>query len=69
MRPCAEMGDGAHAAEASSPHDQRGAGQLNTNWAADVRSCDRGHRHKLMFADMLSEGIAEQFPGKVARSE
>jgi hypothetical protein len=34
-------------------------GQINMDWVTDDRSCDAGHRHMLMFADMLSEGIAK----------
>jgi len=39
------------------------------DWVADLRSGDEGHRHMLMLADMLSEGIAKQFPGKVAQNK
>jgi hypothetical protein len=41
-------------------------GRLKKDWAGDIRSYDEGHQHMLMFADMLSEEIAKQFPGKVA---
>ena len=44
-------------------------GRLKKDWAADIRSYDAGHQHMLMFADMLSEGIAKQFPGKVAQNK
>jgi hypothetical protein len=44
-------------------------GRLTKDWAADIRSYDEGHQHMLMFADMLAEGIAKQFPGKVAQSK
>jgi hypothetical protein len=39
-------------------------GRLTQDWAKDIRSYDEGHAHMLMFADMLSEGIARQFPAK-----
>jgi hypothetical protein len=35
---------------------------LHGQWAADVADYDRVHRHILHMADMLSEGIVEQFP-------
>jgi hypothetical protein len=44
-------------------------GRLKQDWAQDIRSYDEGHQHMLMFADMLSEGIAEQFPGKIAQNK
>ena len=39
-------------------------GRLTKNWAKDIASYDEGHLHMLMFADMLSDGIAKQFPDK-----
>jgi hypothetical protein len=39
-------------------------GRLKKDWAADIKSYDEGHAHMLMFADMLADGIAEQFPAK-----
>jgi hypothetical protein len=39
-------------------------GRLKKDWASDIRSYDEGHMHMLMFADMLTEGIAKQFPDK-----
>jgi len=39
-------------------------GRLNKDWAADQRSYDAGHEHMLMFADILTTGIAKQFPAK-----
>jgi hypothetical protein len=39
-------------------------GRLKKDWAADIKSYDAGHVHKLMFADMLTDGIAKQFPDK-----
>jgi hypothetical protein len=35
------------------------------NWLADVSAYDRVHDQILKMADMLSEGIIKQFPGKV----
>ncbi len=39
-------------------------GRFNKDWAADIKSYDDGHAHMLMFADMLTDGIAKQFPAK-----
>jgi len=39
-------------------------GRLNKDWAADIKSYDEGHAHMLMFADVLTDGIAKQFPQK-----
>ena len=39
--------------------------RLNKNWAADVKAYDDGHVHMLMFADALTDGIAQQFPDKL----
>jgi hypothetical protein len=39
-------------------------GRLTKDWAADIKSYDEGHAHMLMFADMLTDGIAKQFPDK-----
>jgi len=39
-------------------------GRLKKDWSADQRSYDQGHEHMLMFADMLTNGIAKQFPAK-----
>lgn len=39
-------------------------GRLTKDWAKDIESYDAGHLHMLMFADMLSDGITEQFPAK-----
>ena len=36
--------------------------RLQGNWAADVAAYDEIHRQALHMADMLSEGIAAQFP-------
>lgn len=41
--------------------------RLNKDWAADIKAYDDGHEHMLMFADMLADGIAQQFPGKFKR--
>ena len=43
-------------------------GRLNQDWAADIKAYDDGHDHMVMFADVLTMGIVEQFPDKsVAR--
>jgi hypothetical protein len=42
-------------------------GRLKKDWAADIKSYDEGHMHMLMFADVLTDGIAKKFPDKVAR--
>jgi len=42
-------------------------GRLNKDWAADIKAYDDGHTHMLMFADMLADGIAKQFPAKFKR--
>lgn len=39
-------------------------GRLHKDWVADIRSYDVGHAHMLMFADMLTDGVAKQFPAK-----
>ena len=39
-------------------------GRLGKNWEADIKAYDDGHVHMLMFADMLTDGIAKQFPDK-----
>lgn len=41
--------------------------RLRKDWAGDIAAYDEGHDHMLMFADMLSEGIVKQFPGKFAK--
>ena len=38
--------------------------RLNRKWAADVRNYDAIHRQALGMADMLSDGIVEQFPAR-----
>jgi phage terminase Nu1 subunit (DNA packaging protein) len=45
------------------------AARLNKDWAADIKAYDDGHAHMLMFADMLADGIAKQFPGKFKRKK
>jgi hypothetical protein len=37
---------------------------LNEDWAADVKAYNDDHAHMLMFADALTDGIAQQFPDK-----
>lgn len=41
--------------------------RLNANWEGDIRAYDAGHVHMLMFADVLTSGIARQFPSKVGK--
>jgi hypothetical protein len=41
--------------------------RLKKDWVADQKSYDDGHAHMLMFSDMLTEGIAKQFPDKFAK--
>ena len=38
--------------------------RLTDRYAADIRDYDRIHRHILVMADTLSEGIMRQFPGR-----
>jgi hypothetical protein len=38
--------------------------RLQKNWAADVRAYDRVHVQILHMADMLSDGLVQQFPGR-----
>lgn len=39
--------------------------RLKQDWDADIRAEDENHKHMLMFADTLAQGIAKQFPDKV----
>lgn len=39
-------------------------GRVKKDWNADIKSYDEGHAHMLMFADVLTDGIAKQFPAK-----
>jgi hypothetical protein len=41
--------------------------RLKKDWVADQKSYDDGHTHMLMFSDMLTDGIARQFPDKFAK--
>ena len=38
--------------------------RLKRDWAGDVRAYDRTHRQILHMADMLSDGLVVQFPGR-----
>jgi hypothetical protein len=38
--------------------------RLQANWAADIAAYDEVHRHILQMADVLSDGIIKQFPGR-----
>jgi hypothetical protein len=40
--------------------------RLQKDWAADIQAYDAGHEHMLMFSDLLSDGIAQQFPDQFA---
>ncbi len=41
--------------------------RLKEDWPADINAYDHGHRHMLMFADILTEGMVKQFPEKFAQ--
>lgn len=38
--------------------------RLHGDWAADIAAYDEVHRHILQMADVLSNGIVKQFPGR-----
>lgn len=38
--------------------------RLKKDWTADIGFYDKGHKHMLAFADMLSDGIVKQFPSR-----
>jgi len=38
--------------------------RLKKDWASDIKAYDDNHIHMLMFSDMLTDGIIEQFPAK-----
>jgi hypothetical protein len=38
--------------------------RLNGRFEADIRDYEAVHRHILRMADMLSDGIIRQFPGR-----
>jgi hypothetical protein len=40
--------------------------RLHGDWNADIAAYDANHDHMLMFADMLTNGIVQQFPAKFA---
>jgi hypothetical protein len=42
------------------------AARLKKDWTADIKAYDENHEHMLMFSDMLTDGIAKQFPDKFA---
>lgn len=42
--------------------------RLKKDWAGDIEAYDEGHDHMLMFADMLVDGLAEQFPSRFERT-
>jgi hypothetical protein len=39
-------------------------GRLKGDWEGDIAAYDQGHRHMLMFADMLTDGLIAQFPDR-----
>ena len=41
--------------------------RLKKEWVADVEAYDRGHDHRLMFSDALTEGLIKQFPKKLVK--
>jgi len=41
---------------------QEATSRLRGDWAGDIAAYDQNHTHMLMFADMLADGIARQFP-------
>jgi hypothetical protein len=43
---------------------QEAVARLQQDWTGDVAAYDRVHRHILHMADLLSEGIVAQFPGR-----
>lgn len=38
--------------------------RLNNDWKADITAYDKGEKHMIHFADILSDGIIKQFPDK-----
>ncbi len=40
--------------------------RLHGDWNADIAAYDSNHDHMLMFSDMLTNGIVQQFPAKFA---
>jgi len=41
--------------------------RLKKDWVADEKAYDEGHTHMLMFADVLTDGIAKQYPAKFSK--
>ena len=41
------------------------AARLDEDWEADIAAYDAGHEHMLAFADVLTLGIARQFPSRL----
>lgn len=45
---------------------QQVVARLHKDWKADIEASDKGSEHMLMFADVLSDGVAKQFADKFA---
>ncbi len=45
---------------------QEAVSRLHSDWNADIAAYDANHDHMLMFADMLTNGIVQQFPARFA---
>jgi hypothetical protein len=43
--------------------------RLQGDWAADIAAYDSNHDHMLMFSDMLTDGIVQQFPTNFPNGE
>jgi len=43
---------------------QEAVAHLQKKWAADIAAYDRVHNHILHMSDLLSGGIAQQFPAR-----
>jgi hypothetical protein len=41
--------------------------RLQKDWKSDIEFFDRGHEHMLMFSDLLTEGIVQQYPARFKR--
>jgi len=41
--------------------------RIKKDWTSDIEAYDKGQAHMLMFADVLTDGIVKQFPGKFTK--